>query len=134
MSLHTGEIQPVIRDPWLQPELNRKDVQVIPPVGKVNGASAGKVGDQKTENNEQPPSSDQREKRDSQIARQVQTYLDETSNLQLNFKVEEDSGKTVVQMVDKETGKLIRQIPPESLVQMRAKLEELRGILFDNKV
>lgn len=52
----------------------------------------------------------------------------------LQFSVHEDTGQTVVRVVDKDTGKLIRQIPPQELLDLAAKLEDMMGILFDKQI
>jgi len=52
----------------------------------------------------------------------------------LQFSVHKDTGQTVVRVVDKDTGKLIRQIPPQELLDLAAKLEDMMGILFDKQV
>ena len=52
----------------------------------------------------------------------------------LQFSVHKDTGQTVVRVVDKDTGKLIRQIPPQELLDLAAKLEDMMGILFDQQV
>jgi flagellar protein FlaG len=52
----------------------------------------------------------------------------------LHFSVHETTGRTVVRVVDKETEKLIREIPPEEFLNLAAKLEEMIGIIFDKKV
>ena len=40
----------------------------------------------------------------------------------------------MVRVVDKETEKLIREIPPEEFLNLAAKLDEMVGIIFDKKV
>jgi flagellar protein FlaG len=52
----------------------------------------------------------------------------------LQFSVHEDTGQTVVRVVDKDTGELIRQIPPQELLDLASKLEDMMGILFDKQV
>ena len=52
----------------------------------------------------------------------------------LEFSVNDSTGHTVVKVMDKDTGRLIRQIPPQELLDLAAKLEDMMGILFDKKV
>ena len=63
---------------------------------------------------------------------EVQARMDQMgTNLQFTMdKVAED---IVVKVTDKESGDLIRQIPSEDVVKLRKKLEELSGLLFDEK-
>ncbi|MFH2060191.1 MAG: flagellar protein FlaG [Pseudomonadota bacterium] len=42
--------------------------------------------------------------------------------------------QVVVEIKDKETGEIIRQIPPEELLKIREKMIEQTGLLFDQKI
>lgn len=48
----------------------------------------------------------------------------------LQFSVDEDSGKTIVRVLDMETGELIRQIPSKELVEIAKSLDRLQGLLL----
>lgn len=48
----------------------------------------------------------------------------------VKFRIHEDYEQIVVDVVGKESGEIIRQIPSEEILNMRAKMEELRGLLF----
>ncbi len=61
----------------------------------------------------------------AEIAQQVQTFLQENLGIELNFVVGAD-GKTVVQVLDSSSGKVIRHIPPEKVPRFRDKMEKLR--------
>ncbi len=64
----------------------------------------------------------------------VQHETQKMRNVGLQFSVHESTGRTMVKVVDKETEKLIREIPPEDLLNLVDKLDEMIGILFDKKV
>ena len=64
----------------------------------------------------------------------VQHEIQKMRNVGLQFSVHEATGRTMVKVVDKETEKLIREIPPEDLLNLVNKLDEMIGILFDKKV
>ena len=55
-------------------------------------------------------------------------------NIGLRFSLHETTGRTMVKVVDKETGNLIREIPPEELLDLVDKIDEMIGIIFDKKV
>jgi flagellar protein FlaG len=57
----------------------------------------------------------------------------ELKRISLNFSIDEDSERIVVQVVESESGKLIRQIPPDEILALRKRLEELTGIIFDTQ-
>ena len=59
----------------------------------------------------------------------------------LQFKVDEELGVTIVRVVDKETDELIRQFPPEELINLSRRLKELneqgtsnQGVLLEEFV
>lgn len=57
--------------------------------------------------------------------------VEEPRHVNLNFSIHEASGQIIVSVVDKDTGEVIREIPPEALVDLAAKLQEAVGLLFD---
>lgn len=52
----------------------------------------------------------------------------------LQFKLDEDTGRMVVQIRDEETGDVIRQIPREEVLKIAKELDRLKGVLFEGKV
>ena len=62
----------------------------------------------------------------------VNKYV-EMFNNKVSFSIDEKS-REIIYVYDKETNKLIRQIPPEEMIQLIDKLEEIAGIIFNNKV
>lgn len=52
----------------------------------------------------------------------------------LAFSVDQRSGESVVKVSDAESGDVIRQIPSEELLVLRKKMDDLSGIIFDEKV
>lgn len=52
---------------------------------------------------------------------------------QLQFSVDDDSGETIVKVVDRETDKVIRQIPAEEVLKMKENLREIHGLLFNTE-
>jgi flagellar protein FlaG len=55
-------------------------------------------------------------------------------NRSIKFVVHEDTGKLMVQVMEKESGKLITEIPPHVLLDIEARIEKFIGILFDRKI
>lgn len=63
---------------------------------------------------------------------QVQKRLDTIGgNLKLGLHEYKPTKDIVVQVKDIRNGKLVRQFPSEELLKLKAKLEDLNGILFD---
>lgn len=51
-------------------------------------------------------------------------------NRQLEFFVDQDSGKTIIKVIDSDTGETIRDIPPEEILNMQKHLKEASERLF----
>ncbi|WP_457636326.1 flagellar protein FlaG [Persephonella sp.] len=58
----------------------------------------------------------------------------EMLNSQLKVEVDEDTGIRVIKIVDKETKEVVRQIPPEVMLKIAKYLDEVAGLLFNEKV
>lgn len=52
----------------------------------------------------------------------------------LLFSVDENSGGTIVKVVDKETDEVIREIPSKEIREIKARLEEAVGLIFQESV
>lgn len=57
----------------------------------------------------------------------------EDLDIRPDFKVYEETGDRVVRIFNRATKALIREIPPEALLELHKKIVDLRGILFDGK-
>ncbi len=56
----------------------------------------------------------------------------------LEFRVDDETGKQVIRVIDSGTGKLIRQIPPEQILNMISQLQDslddmVSGVLLDDR-
>ncbi|MFZ6028198.1 MAG: flagellar protein FlaG [Chloroflexota bacterium] len=50
------------------------------------------------------------------------------------YRHDGDAGNIVAQLRDKKTGEVVKQFPPEEVLKLREKLQDLIGLLFDEKV
>jgi len=55
-------------------------------------------------------------------------------NRKLQFEVDHKSNEVVVKVIDKETDKVIKELPPEELQRLHRHLKEAIGLLFDEMV
>ena len=58
----------------------------------------------------------------------------EGPNTTLQLSVHKETNTIMIKVMDKETGDLLREIPPEKTLDVAAKLMEIAGILIDHKV
>ncbi|GAA67076.1 flagellar protein FlaG [Pseudoalteromonas sp. BSi20429] len=68
-----------------------------------------------------------------QMAQQLQDFMGEM-NRSLQFRVDEDSGRDVIKVLDKNSGEVIKQYPSEEVLSLVSKLSESAGILIDQTV
>ncbi|MCH8127315.1 flagellar protein FlaG [candidate division KSB1 bacterium] len=54
-------------------------------------------------------------------------------NHELRFEIDDRLGKVIVKIIDKETGETIRQIPPEDMLNIMARIDEVLGMMFDER-
>jgi len=59
--------------------------------------------------------------------------LPEFPHYDLQFRLDEASGRVVVQMIDSKTGAVVRTIPPESLAKTLRTQAVPRGLLHDSE-
>ena len=65
------------------------------------------------------------------FAHVLEEYAKHVHNVGLRFAVHEDTGRTVVRIIDEETNEVVREVPPEELLDVAAKMEQMMGMLLD---
>lgn len=69
----------------------------------------------------------------------VQEAVDEINkvlhymNERLEFSIHEATNRVMVRVLDRETDEVLREIPPEQILDLVAKLQELVGLLVDKR-
>lgn len=61
---------------------------------------------------------------------QLNGYMEETHR-SLRFSVDDDSGRTIVRVIDTENDEVIRQIPSEEMLALIRHFNEVTGNIFD---
>ena len=61
---------------------------------------------------------------------QLNGYMEETHR-SLRFSIDDDSGRTVVRVIDTENDEVIRQIPSEEMLALIRHFNEVTGNIFD---
>jgi flagellar protein FlaG len=74
------------------------------------------------------------------LQQEIQRYLDdfirvaESYNRKLSYSINRELGEIVVKVIDRETDKVIKEIPPEDIQRLHARIKEMIGILFDEQI
>lgn len=67
------------------------------------------------------------------VAQQLQSFVSDM-NKSLLFQVDEDSGRNVIKVIDRDSGDLVKQYPSEEVLGIVSNLAEATGVLVDFKV
>ena len=84
--------------------------------------------DEKAAEEKKPDSSRLRE-----LLEDVQKDLNIIHNVDLQFSVHEASGELMVTIIDGSTGEFIREVPPSEILDLAAKMDEMIGLMFDQR-
>jgi flagellar protein FlaG len=55
----------------------------------------------------------------------------EPKNIALNYSVDDSTDAIVVKVIEKQTDKVIRQIPPEEVLNIRGNIQKFLGVIYD---
>lgn len=128
----------------LGPVADSSPQPVQPPVRVAEvarNAGAGKAAAEKPFGGDEQVNRAQAE----QLANGLQELV-QSVHRQLSFKVDDDTGGTVIQVIDAETDQVLRQIPSEAIVALQRRLAEFQesntaadkravdGVLFSTRV
>lgn len=56
------------------------------------------------------------------------------SSSRLSFAMDEDTGETVINIVDNKSGEVIKQIPSDDILKLKKKMVEIQGLVLDQRV
>jgi flagellar protein FlaG len=62
----------------------------------------------------------------------IQEFIRKSAS-DIKFTIDEDSGRTVVKVIDRETQEIIRQIPSQETLDLAQALDKLQGLLIRQK-
>jgi flagellar protein FlaG len=65
----------------------------------------------------------------------VERFRSQVQTIQrnLSFSVDDSTGDVVVQVIDGDSGKVVRQIPSEEILRLTERLDEMRSLMFETK-
>lgn len=68
-----------------------------------------------------------------EIADNLQSSLKMIHNVDLQFSVHKGTGRIMVTVKDATTGQVIREVPSSDILNLAAKMDEMIGLLFDER-
>ncbi len=133
MDVKADAIQTEVAEAWVRRQPEIKPTPPVQPV-KETEATVFRKSEKKEEKQDRKSPGlgelDQATLRD--VAEKTQAFLDDLK-IKLDFEVYEETGDMVIRIFNRETEELLREIPPEELLELHRKVAELRGVLFDEK-
>lgn len=78
------------------------------------------------------PNNQSSEEQVKQAVQKIQEAIDNLAQ-NLRFSVDEDTGKTIIKVVDAHTEEVIRQFPTEQAIEIARTLDKVQGLLFNGK-
>ncbi len=71
-----------------------------------------------------------REGLDATAATSIRRFMDRM----IRLDVDDELHRVIIKLIDKETGEVIRQIPPEELIELAKKMKDIEGLFVDKEV
>lgn len=129
-AVSTLQAQPAMKpQPVVQNAVQTTEGQTIETTPKVDAttvavAKAGEKPKDYQESNQPTP---------EQLKKAIEEINRKAAHTTAQFGVHEGTNRITIKIVDKDTKKVIRELPPEKTLDMIAKAWELAGILVDEK-
>ena len=82
------------------------------------------------------PASPSESNKTEELIERVSQFNTELANSDVTLKIQVDreTGKNLIKVIDRKTGEVLREIPPEEIVRLEARIEKMIGLFFDRSV
>jgi flagellar protein FlaG len=108
---------------------------VVPPVAQTSPPAHVRREDN-TDRSQNAPATLRQAEKAEETSEPLNEVVSELNNLvrdlhrELRFSVDDESGETMIKVVDSKTDEVVRQIPSEEMVRLHQRLEEAAGVIF----
>ncbi len=123
-AVSTLQAQPVVQNTVQTTEGQNVETASVVDIATVTVAKAGEKQKDYQESNQPTP---------EQLKKAIDEINRKAAHTTAQFGVHEATNRITIKIVDKDTKKVIRELPPEKTLDMIAKAWELAGILVDEK-
>ncbi|WP_406678096.1 flagellar protein FlaG [Moorella sp. ACPs] len=85
--------------------------------------------ERKQQEGRQQPGEKQLEKSVEQLNKAAEAF-----NIELRFKVDRENNELYVYVIDVNEGKIIRRIPPENVMEVASRMQQMVGLILDTLI
>ncbi len=126
-------------------EISQNAVGVLPSQSKGNSSGASRVAAPSAVKALEQPTVERQPEQITPVRvteveeKEIEAVVDnlnefvQSAQRQLEFFVDQESGKTVVRVIDSDTGDTIRNIPSDEILNMQKHLKEMGERMFNNE-
>jgi|GEM_PF-1110763 len=129
-SAHAAPV-PGIADPALPPGPGATPSHTPPIPASTAGAPTAQAGMAPTTKQRPQDIEQMRARLEEAVGRLYEQAKNSATNV--SFNVDMKANRLVVKVTNKETGELIRQIPAEAVIRVADSIDEMRGLLVDER-
>lgn len=109
-------------------------VESMPPQVKADAAKMNKVQEMESSSKTKDKKGAFSNKETQEMVEVLNEFMDDLQT-NLGFSIREDlNHQVVVEIKDRKTDELIKQIPTEEMLMIKEKMEELTGLIFDQSI
>ena len=112
---------------------NRAGVGAVAPAARTNEMTAASGAAQATEARKNEGIAEPDRERVLAAMAEMQDYV-QAAQHNIQFQLDDDSGRMVVKVTEANSGEVIRQIPSEEALRLAANLAEMSSVLFRGEV
>ena len=105
------------------------------PTAEIRQARANEMSNAQVQTEQPVPQTEKTEASRQQLEEAVKAVNDflQPINNALQFNIDDETGKTIVKVVDATTNELIRQFPSEEMLSIAKAIDQMKGLLIQQK-
>lgn len=118
-------------------EQQKKETSPVKPVAENTGTNSGKLDDQALHGKEARQKNNKALSQEEleEAVKEIQSKFETMSRSYIfGYHKNMETDSIVAQLTDRETEEVIRQIPSEEILKLREKMEDIIGLLFNEKI
>jgi flagellar protein FlaG len=113
-----------------------KDVEIIGSRSGVDSAGAAKTKSEYARDAADAKKADKKEIKleDIKVRTEKLNQVLENFNIKLSFQAYQDINRTMVRVISRDNNKVLKEIPPEEMMEVLQKLNDYVGVLLDDLI